>query len=146
MENFLNKLLLLWHSSKTSIGVFLISVFSVVYGIILYITNPFHNIKGFKELIEDVSLFVPVCGAIIGTIIGVIDMHLFLSDYFEEKRKEAFEEGLNQGRKEDLNQPIVVSPELIDQETVIAINSNSFKDVIESEKLKISNSYQEQSL
>ena len=76
---------------------------------------------------------MPVCGAIIGTIIGVIDMHLFLSDYFEEKRKEAFEEGLNQGRQEDSNQPIVVSPELIDKETVITINSDSFKEIIESE-------------
>lgn len=50
-----------------------------------------------KQNIQDISIFIPVAGVIVGAIIGVVDFIMFLSDWYSEKKQKQIQEAETEG-------------------------------------------------
>ena len=110
MENFseLWKVLRdLWRAGKAGVVLFLVSLFVVIYGYIALdyeVTRGWNGHASVQNVLKDLSTFIPVGVAIVGMIIGGIDLMMLLSDWFlarQEKRIQAArEEGREEGREE----------------------------------------------
>ena len=107
MENFseLWKVLRdLWRAGKAGVVLFLVSLFVMIYGYIALdyeVTRGWNGHASVQNVLKDLSTFIPVGVAIVGMIIGGIDLMMLLSDWFlarQEKRIQAArEEGYAEG-------------------------------------------------
>ena len=86
-----------WRVGKTGFALFLISFSVLIYG---YIALDYETTKGWKghesvqNVLDDISNFIPVGAAIVGMIVGGIDIIMLLSDWYldrQEKRIRAAE-------------------------------------------------------
>ncbi len=112
-----------WRTGKTGIVLFLISLLALIYGYIALEFEISQNWKGHvsvQNVTKDISAFIPVGGAIVAMIIGVVDLMMLLSDFIEARREkriaaavaaaseeakaigkeQGLEQGLEQGREE----------------------------------------------
>ena len=96
-----------WKTGKTSVVLFLISLFIVIYGKIALdyeITRGWKGHESVQNVLKDISTFIPVGAAVVGMIVGGIDFIMLLSDWFLERQEKriqaAKEEGREEGRKE----------------------------------------------
>lgn len=72
-----------WKEHKTGITLFVGSIFSIVWGIViifLEIRNAQNVYETTKDIVEEISLSVPVSAVITTFIAGVFDMSLWFSD------------------------------------------------------------------
>ena len=86
-----------WRVGKTGFALFLMSLFVLIYG---YIALDYETTKGWKghesvqNVLDDISNFIPVGAAVVGMIVGGIDIIMLLSDWYlnrQEKRIRAAE-------------------------------------------------------
>ena len=79
-----------WRVGKTGFALFLISLFVLIYG---YIASDYETTKGWKghesvqNVLDDISNFIPVGAAIVGMIVGGIDLTMLLSDWYYDRRE-----------------------------------------------------------
>ncbi|RKU25394.1 hypothetical protein C6497_16160 [Candidatus Poribacteria bacterium] len=84
-----------WRTGKTGVALFLISLFSLIYG---DIALDFEIAQGWKghvsvqNVTKDISAFIPVVGAFVAMIIGGIDLMMLLADFIDARRKKRIEE------------------------------------------------------
>ncbi len=93
-----------WRTGKAGLALFLISLFVIIYG---YIALNYEINKGWnghasvQNILKDISIFIPVGGALVGMIVGGIDIIMLLSDWYlarQEKRIQAAKvEGIAEG-------------------------------------------------
>jgi hypothetical protein len=98
-----------WRVGKTGFALFLMSLFVLIYG---YIALDYETTKGWKghesvqNVLDDISNFIPVGAAIVGMIVGGIDIIMLLSDWYlnrQEKRiQNAKAEGIAEGKVEGI--------------------------------------------
>ncbi|MDE0015045.1 hypothetical protein F4141_15800 [Candidatus Poribacteria bacterium] len=96
-----------WKTGKAGFALFLISLFVTIYG---YIALDYEIAKGWKghesvqNVLKDISAFIPVGGALVGMMVGGIDIIMLLSDWYlnrQEKRIQAAKtEGIAEGKAE----------------------------------------------
>ncbi len=97
-----------WKMGKTGFGLFLISLFGIIYSYMALtyeITNGWNGHLSVQNVLKDIAAFIPVGGLLVGIIIGGIDVIMLLSDWYlarQEKRMQAAQEvakaeGLEQG-------------------------------------------------
>ena len=100
-----------WRTGKAGFALFLISFFILIYG---YIALDYETTRGWKghesvqNVLDDISTFIPVGAALVGMIVGGIDLIMLLSDWYlnrQEKRIRAAEaaakaEGKAEGKVE----------------------------------------------
>ena len=96
-----------WRAGKAGVVLFLVSLFVVIYGYIALdyeVTRGWSGHASVQNVLKDISTFIPVGVAIVGMIIGGIDLMMLLSDWFlarQEKRIQAArEEAYSEGREE----------------------------------------------
>ena len=86
-----------WRVGKTGFALFLISIFVLIYG---YVALDYETTQGWKghesvqNVLDDISNFIPVGAAVVGMIVGGIDLTMLLSDWYydrQEKRIRAAE-------------------------------------------------------
>ena len=86
-----------WRTGKAGFALFLISLFILIYG---YIALDYETTRGWKghesvqNVLDDISTFIPVGAALVGMIVGGIDLIMLLSDWYlnrQEKRIRAAE-------------------------------------------------------
>ncbi len=79
-----------WKVGKTGFALFLISLFVVIYG---SIALDYETVKGWKghesvqNVLNDISNFIPVGAAVVGMIVGGIDLTMLLSDWYLDRRE-----------------------------------------------------------
>ena len=98
-----------WKTGKAGFALFLISLFVTIYG---YIALDYEIAKGWKghesvqNVLKDISTFIPVGGALVGMMVGGIDIVMLLSDWYlnrQEKRIQAAKaEGIAEGKAEGI--------------------------------------------
>ncbi len=96
-----------WKKGKAGSALFLISLFVTIYGFIAMdyeVTQGWKGHESVQNVLKDISTFIPVGGAIVGMIVGGIDIIMLLSDWFLERQEKriqaAKEEGRREGREE----------------------------------------------
>ncbi len=100
-----------WRTGKAGFALFLISLFVLVYGSIALDYETTRGWKGHESVqnvLDDISTFIPVGAALVGMIVGGIDLIMLLSDWYlnrQEKRIRAAEavakaEGKAEGKAE----------------------------------------------
>ena len=110
-----------WRAGKAGVVLFLVSLFVVIYGYIALdyeVTRGWNGHASVQNVLKDISTFIPVGVAIVGMIIGGIDLMMLLSDWFlarQEKRIQAArEEGYAEGyaaAKAENGVPVEESPD-----------------------------------
>ena len=93
-----------WKTGKAGFALFLISLFVIIYG---YIALDYEVTKGWKghesvqNVLKDISTFIPVGGALVGMMVGGIDVIMLLSDWYLERREKRIQaakaEGIAEG-------------------------------------------------
>ncbi|RKU26591.1 hypothetical protein C6497_13565 [Candidatus Poribacteria bacterium] len=84
-----------WKTGKTGIALFLVSLFTLIYG---YIALEFENTQVWKghvsvqNVTKDISAFIPVGAALVAMIIGGIDLMMLLADFIQARREKKIEE------------------------------------------------------
>ena len=79
-----------WRVGKTGFALFLMSLFVLIYG---YIALDYETTKGWKghesvqNVLDDISNFIPVGAALVGMIVGGIDIIMLLSDWYLDRRE-----------------------------------------------------------
>ena len=71
-------------NSKTGIGLFLGSILFIAYSVIAMryeIGEGWRGHPSTKDVLTDISRFIPVAGASVAALIGGIDLIVFLSGY-----------------------------------------------------------------
>ena len=87
----------LWGNSKTSIALFLGSIFFLSYSFIAIkyeIGEGWRGHLSVRDVLMDISRFIPVAGAFVATFIGGIDLIVFLSGLYVDWRKKRFQEAV----------------------------------------------------
>jgi len=94
-----------WRVGKTGFALFLISLFVVIYG---SIALDYETVKGWKghesvqNVLSDISNFIPVGAAVVGMIVGGIDLTMLLSDWYLDRREKRIQaakaEGIAEGQ------------------------------------------------
>ena len=90
---------------KTGFALFLISLSVLIYG---YIALDYETTRGWKghesvqNVLDDISNFIPVWAAVVGMIVGGIDIIMLLSDWYLERREKRVQtakaEGIAEGQ------------------------------------------------
>ena len=79
-----------WRTGKAGFALFLISLFILIYG---YIALDYETTRGWKghesvqNVLDDISKFIPVGAALVGMIVGGIDLIMLLSDWYYDRRE-----------------------------------------------------------
>lgn len=76
-----------WKKGKSGVAVFFISVFVFFYSVIEWNEHKFT-----RDIIEPISLFIPVAIAYTGMLIGGVDIMVFLSDWYADRQEKRVEE------------------------------------------------------
>ena len=94
-----------WKKGKTGFALFLLSLSVLIYG---YIALDYETTRGWKghesvqNVLDDISNFIPVWAAVVGMIVGGIDIIMLLSDWYLERREKrvqtAKDEGIAEGQ------------------------------------------------
>ena len=87
----------LWENGKTSIVLFLGSILFIVYSIIAVkyeIGNGWRGHPSVKDVLTDISRFIPVAGASVAAIIGFIDLIVFFSSLYIDRKNRRFQEAV----------------------------------------------------
>ena len=87
----------LWENSKTSIALFLGSILFIAYSIIAVryeIGNGWRGHPSVKDILTDISRFIPVAGASVAALIGGIDFIVFLSSLYVYRKNRRFQEAV----------------------------------------------------
>ena len=74
-----------WKTGKAGFVLFLISLFILVYGSIALDYETTRGWKGHESVqnvLDDISTFIPVGVALVGMIVGGIDLMMLLSDWY----------------------------------------------------------------
>ncbi len=88
-----------WRKNKAGFALFLLTV---VVGYYAYIIVYSQEVQTWKKDIEDISTFIPVAGVIVGALIGGVDIIMFLSDWYSEKKKKEIKEAKKEAKAEGL--------------------------------------------
>ena len=87
----------LWENGKTSIVLFLGSILFILYSIIAVkyeIGNGWRGHPSVKDVLTDISRFIPVAGASVAAIIGFIDLIVFFSSLYIDRKNRRFQEAV----------------------------------------------------
>ena len=79
-----------WKTGKAGFVLFLISLFILVYGSIALDYETTRGWKGHESVqnvLDDISTFIPVGVALVGMIVGGIDLMMLLSDWYLDRRE-----------------------------------------------------------
>ena len=113
----------LWKNSKTSVALFIGSALFIGYSVIAIryeIGVGWSGHRSIQNVLMDISRFIPVAGAFVAALIGVIDFIVFLwglpvdwikkrfqeavKEAVEEATAEAFEKGFAAGQQDKDNE------------------------------------------
>ena len=92
-----------WKTGKTGIVLFLMSLFVLIYGEMALdyeMTLGWKGHPSVQNVMKDISASIPVGAAIVGMIVGGIDLIMLLSDWFLERREKRIQAAKEEGRKE----------------------------------------------
>ena len=100
-----------WKTGKAGFALFLISLFVIIYGCIALdyeITKGWNGHESVQNVLKDISAFIPVGGALVGMMVGGIDVIMLLSDWYLDRREkriqtakaEGIAEGIAEGKAE----------------------------------------------
>ena len=87
----------LWENGKISIVLFLSSILFILYSIIAVkyeIGNGWRGHPSVKDVLTDISRFIPVAGASVAAIIGFIDLIVFFSSLYIDRKNRRFQEAV----------------------------------------------------
>ena len=87
----------LWENGKTSIVLFLGSILFILYSIIAVkyeIGNGWRGHPSVKDVLTDISRFIPVAGASVAAIIGFIDLIVFFSSLYIDRKNRRFQQAV----------------------------------------------------
>ena len=93
----------LWRAGKAGVVLFLVSLFVVIYGYIALdyeVTRGWNGHVSVQNVLKDLSTFIPVGVAIVGMIIGGIDLMMLLSDWFLARQEKRIQAAREEGREE----------------------------------------------
>ena len=94
-----------WEKGVTPLTIFIISVLTLIYGYIALndeIKEGWTGHDSFENALTDISVFVPLCSALVAVIIGIIDIFMSISGGDQEKYNVEVvkAEGIAQGKSE----------------------------------------------
>ena len=92
-----------WKTGKTGIALFLVSVFVLIYGYIVYdfeIGRGWKGHESVQNVTKEISSFVPVGGVLVAMIIGGIDFMMLLADFIQAQREKRIEAAKAVAKKE----------------------------------------------
>ena len=84
----------LWENGKTSIVLFLGSILFIAYSIIAVKYEMGKGWRGHpsvQNVLTDISRFIPVAGAVVAAFIGGIDLIVFLSSLYVDRKHKRFQ-------------------------------------------------------
>ena len=87
----------LWENSKTSIGLFLGSIVFIIYSVIAVryeIGKGWRGHLSVQDVLTDISRSIPVVGASVAALIGTIDLIVFLSSLYIDRKNRHFQEAV----------------------------------------------------
>ena len=88
----------LWENGKTGIGLFLGSILFIAYSIkaVRYeIGTGWSGHLSVQGVLTDISRSIPVAGASVATLIGGIDLIVFLSRLYADRKNKRFQEAVD---------------------------------------------------
>ena len=91
-----------WEKGVTPFIIFIVSVLTLIYGYFVLVHEIHEGWKGhdsIEKALTDISVFVPVCSALVVVIIGIIDIIMSSTGSGQEKYniEAATAEGITQG-------------------------------------------------